>query len=238
MRKDIKMIDLRVMQNGDFMSTETVVLDEKLYSYLLSISLREHPVLSALREETQKLSNAQMQISPEQGQFMAFLLELMNAKKILELGTFTGYSALVMALALPEDGKLITCDIDPKATDVAKRYWQKAGVDNKIDLRLAPCLETFEKLLSQGEAQSFDFIFIDADKNNYLNYYEQGLKLLRKGGVIAIDNVLWSGRVADADDQDERTKSIRKLNQYVFEDERVTVSVVPMADGLSLVRKR
>jgi len=220
------------------MSTETVVLDEKLYPYLLSVSLREHPALTALREETQHLPGAMMQISPEQGQFMAFLIELMNAKKILELGTFTGYSALVMALSMDEEGRLITCDIDPKSTDVAKRYWQKAKVDEQIELRLAPCLDTLDALIKNNEESTFDFIFIDADKNNYLNYYEYAIKLLRSGGVVAIDNVLWSGRVADKDDHDKATEAIRKLNQRVWEDDRVTISVLPIADGLSLVRKR
>jgi len=220
------------------MSTETVVLDEKVYPYMLSVSVHEHPVLASLREETHQLKNAIMQISPEQGQFMTFIVELLGAKKALELGTFTGYSALVVALALPADGKLISCDINTDWTDIAKNYWQAAHVADKIDLRIAPGLETLQNLLDEGEAETFDFIFIDADKNNYLHYYEASLKLLRPGGVIAIDNVLWSGKVADPDNQDRGTQHIRELNQHVYDDERVTMTLVPIADGMTLVRKK
>lgn len=220
------------------MSTETVVLDEMVYPYLLSVSLREHPVLAALRQETQQLQNAMMQIAPEQGQFMAFLVELMGAKKTLDLGTFTGYSALVVALALPQDGRVITCDINTECTNLAKRYWRDAGVEHKIDLKIAPALETLQAMLDAEEAESFDFIFIDADKNNYANYYEICMQLLRPGGVIAIDNVLWSGKVADPNNQDRGTQAIREFNQLVYQDKRVTLSMVPIADGLTLVRKR
>lgn len=220
------------------MSKQTIGLDNNLYNYLLSVSLREPPILKKLREETAKHSMAMMQISPEQGQFMALLVQLIGAKKTLEVGVFTGYSSLAVALALPPDGKIIACDIDEEFTAIARRYWQEAGVTDKIDLRIAPALETLDKLLAEGQADSFDFAFIDADKRNYENYYERALILVRPGGLIAIDNVLWSGRVAWAEEQDNRTKAIREFNQKLYRDERVTISLVPIADGLTLALKR
>ncbi len=181
---------------------------------------------------------SRMQIAPEQGQFMALLVRLLGAKKTLEVGVFTGYSALVTALALPEDGKVIACDRDPRFTEMAKPYWEKAGVADKIDLRLAPALETLENLIANGERNSFDFAFIDADKRNYPNYYEQTLQLVRPGGLIAIDNVLWSGRVADPEDTDKRTVAIREFNQKLHQDSRIHLSVLAIADGLTLAIKK
>jgi predicted O-methyltransferase YrrM len=180
----------------------------------------------------------QMQISPEQGQFMAFLIQLIGAKKALEIGVFTGYSSLAVALALPDDGTLIACDVSEDYTAIARTYWQKAGVDHKIDLRIAPALDTLDDLIAKGEANSFDFAFIDADKSSYDDYYERSLQLVRVGGVIAIDNVLWSGRVADPSDTQKRTRMIRALNTKLHHDHRVTLSLLPVGDGLTLAMKR
>lgn len=219
------------------MSNRSISLDDRLYDYILANSLREPALLKALREETAKLPQSLMQISPEQGQFMALLVQLIGARRTIEVGTFTGYSSLVVALALPPDGQLVACDVSKEFTDVARRYWAKAGVAGKIELRLAPALETLDRLLSEGEAGHFDFAFIDADKPNYLGYYERCLKLLRPGGLMAIDNVLWSGEVADASVTDSNTTAIRALNKHVHQDGRVGMSLVPIGDGLTLVRK-
>jgi predicted O-methyltransferase YrrM len=219
------------------MAKQTIGLDLPLYNYLLSVSLREPEILAQLRQETAQLPMAMMQISPEQGQFMALLVQLMGAKKTLEVGVFTGYSSLVVALALPPDGGVVACDLDPECTAIARRYWQQAGVAQKIDLHIAPALETLDRLLAEGQAGTFDFAFIDADKGNYENYYERSLQLIRPGGLIAIDNVLWSGRVADPEDRDKRTEAIRSFNEKLFRDERVSISLVPIADGLTLARK-
>ena len=219
------------------MPKQTLGLEQNLYDYLLSVSLREPTILSKLRQETAQLPMSQMQISPEQGQFMALLVKLIGAKKTLEVGVFTGYSSLVVALALPEDGKIVACDVSEEFTSIARRYWQEAGVADKIDLHIAPALETLDHLLTTGEAGTFDFAFIDADKGNYDNYYEQCLKLIRPGGLIAIDNVLWSGRVADTEIQDNQTNKIRDLNRKLHEDSRITLSLVPIADGLTLAIK-
>ena len=219
------------------MPKQTLGLEQNLYDYLLSVSLREPTILSKLRQETAQLPMSQMQISPEQGQFMALLVKLIGAKKTLEVGVFTGYSSLVVALALPEDGKIVACDVSEEFTSIARRYWQEAGVADKIDLHIAPALETLGHLLTTGEAGTFDFAFIDADKGNYDNYYEQCLKLIRPGGLIAIDNVLWSGRVADTEIQDNQTNKIRDLNRKLHEDSRITLSLVPIADGLTLAIK-
>ena len=195
------------------MTKQTTGLEETLADYIQSISLREPDILRQLREETAKLSMAQMQISPEQGQFMALLVQLMGAKKTLEIGVFTGYSALAVALALPIDGKMIACDISEEYTAIAKDFWARAGVSEKIDLRIAPALETLEKLITEGETGSFDLAFIDADKRNYENYYELALILLRPGGLILIDNVLWSGKVVDPTITDKQTQAIREFNE-------------------------
>jgi predicted O-methyltransferase YrrM len=212
-------------------------LDSRVYNYLLSVSVREAEILTQLREETNRHPMKIMQISPDQGQFMGLLMQLLKAKKTLDIGVFTGYSSLVIALALPPDGRVIACDIDPESTAIARRYWSVAGVADKIDLRLAPALETLDSLIAAGEAGSFDFAFIDADKRNYPNYYERALELLRPGGVVAIDNVLWSGRVADPEDTDKRTIAIREFNQKIYRDRRVQISMLPLADGLTLAMK-
>jgi predicted O-methyltransferase YrrM len=220
------------------MSDRTINLDDQLYTYLTAVSLREPPVLQQLRTHNSEYPQGHMQVSPEQGQFMGLLLKLMGAKRVLEVGVFTGYSSLAMALALPVDGSIVACDISAEATDVARRYWQEAGVSSKIDLRIAPALETLDDLIQQGHSNSFDLAFIDADKGNYPNYYERCLQLVRPGGVIALDNVLWYGRVADPQVTDHRTTIIRQLNQQIYEDDRVELSLLPIGDGLTLVRKK
>jgi len=220
------------------MSNKTLDLTNQLYDYLLSNSLREPELLAQLRQETAQHPMAQMQIAPEQGQFMTLLVQLLGAKKALEVGVFTGYSSLVVALALPANGQVVACDVSEEFTAIARRYWQMAGVADKIDLRIGPAVETLDQLLAAGEAETFDFAFIDADKSNYWNYYERSLQLVRPGGLIAIDNVLWSGRVADPQAQDNRTASIRAFNAKLHQDERITLSLVPIADGLTLALKR
>ncbi len=219
------------------MSRQTLQLTPVLYDYILSVSLREPSILTDLREETAKLESAKMQISPEQGQLMSWLVQLIQARKALEVGTYTGYSALVTALAMPEDGKLVACDISQEWTDIAKSYWRKAGVAHKVDLRIAPALETLDKLLQQGEAQSFDFAFIDADKENYPLYYERVFQLIRVGGLILLDNVLLDGRIVDAESRSESVKAMRMLNEKLHEDPRINLTLLPISDGLTLVRK-
>lgn len=220
------------------MLKRTIGLDNQLYDYLLSASLREPEILLKLRQETARQPLARMQIAPEQGQFMALLVQLLRATKTLEVGVFTGYSSLCVALALPPTGKIIACDVSEEYTAIARRYWQKAGVAHKIDLRLAPALETLDQLLATGQAETFDFAFIDADKVGYESYYERSLQLVRPGGLIAIDNVLWSGQVANSQVQDNSTLAIRAFNAKLHHDERVTLSLVPIADGLTLALKR
>jgi predicted O-methyltransferase YrrM len=219
------------------MGKKTIGLEDNLYDYLLSVSLREPEILQQLRQETDQHPLSRMQISPDQGQFMALLVKLLQAKKTLEVGVFTGYSSLVVALALPPDGKVIACDVSEEFTSIARRYWQEAGVADKIDLRIAPALETLDSLLAAGEAETFDFAFIDADKANYDHYYERSLQLVHPGGLIVIDNVLWSGRVADSQDQSNSTRTIRALNEKLHQDSRVTLSLVPIGDGLTLALK-
>lgn len=220
------------------MTNKTLGLDERLYDYLLSVSLREPEILRQLREETANHPMGRMQIAPDQGQFMALLVQLIGAKKVIEIGVFTGYSSLVVALALPSDGKIIACDISAEDTNIARRYWEKAGITDKIELRLAPAIQTLDELIAAGEINSFDFVFIDADKKNYPEYYERALQLVRSGGLIAIDNVLWSGKVADSAIQDGQTQAIRNFNEKLHQDERVTLSLVSIADGLTLALKR
>jgi caffeoyl-CoA O-methyltransferase len=220
------------------MSNRTIQLTDRLYGYLLDVSLRESPILAELRAETAKLPMAMMQIGPEQGQFMALLVELIGARRALEIGTFTGYSALCVAQALPPDGRLITCDVSEEYTAIARRYWVRAGVADRIDLRLAPALDTLRRLLADGAAGGFDFAFLDADKREYDDYYEAVLKLLRPGGLMTIDNVLWDGAVADSARQDADTIAIRKLNEKLKTDPRISLSLVPIGDGLTLARKR
>ncbi len=220
------------------MSNRTLNLTDQLYQYVLDSSLREPQVLGQLREETARLPAAQMQIAPEQGQFMALLTKLIAARRVIEVGVFTGYSSLAVALALPDDGQLIGCDISEEYTGIARRYWQQAGVADKIDLRLAPAQDTLQTLLDQGEAGQFDLAFIDADKENYQSYYELCLQLLRPGGLILVDNVLWNGSVIEPDKQDVDTVAIRDFNSQLKNDPRVDISLLPVADGLTLARKR
>ncbi len=220
------------------MTRRTLHLSEELYDYVLDVSLREPPLLRRLREETAPLKMARMQIGPDQGQFMALLVELMGARNTLEVGTFTGYSALVVALALPQDGSLVTCDISEEWTAIARRYWEEAGVAHKIDLRLAPALKTLDGLLAEGRAGTFDFTFIDADKESYDAYYERALELTHTGGLITLDNTLWEGKVADPQVTDADTEAIRAINTKLAGDERVTLSLLPVGDGLTLARKR
>jgi predicted O-methyltransferase YrrM len=219
------------------MANRTIGISENLRDYLLSVSVREPEILRQLREETAQHPMGMMQIAPEQGQFMSLLVQLMGAKKTLEVGVFTGYSTLAVALALPEDGRIIACDVSEEYTQIARRYWQKAGIAHKIDLRIAPALATLDKLIADGETESFDFAFIDADKSTYDDYYERCLQLVRPGGLIGIDNVLWSGRVAESEVQDNRTNKIRALNEKLHQDTRINLSVVPIADGLTLAMK-
>lgn len=220
------------------MSRETLNLTPALYEYLLDVSLRESEVLRRLRDETGQMRQANMQIAPEQGQFMALLVKLLGAKLCIEVGTFTGYSALCVAQALPDGGRVVACDVSREFTDVARRYWQEAGVSERIDLRIGPAIETLTAMVKDGNKSVVDFAFIDADKASYRDYYELCLELLRPGGLIAIDNTLWSGAVADPRDNDRQTEVLRELNAFLHEDERVDLSLVPIGDGLTLARKR
>jgi predicted O-methyltransferase YrrM len=219
------------------MSSRSLGLSPELYDYLYAHS-REPEVLQELRVETARMPNAGMQISPEQGRFMGFLVECLGARRCLEVGTFTGYSALAVALSLPADGRLIACDLNEEWTAIARRYWARAGVTDKIELRLGPGLETLDRLLADRQGESFDFAFIDADKEAYSQYYERCLSLLRRGGVVAIDNALWRGDVALPSKIDRDTVAIRELNARAVADPRVTASLVPIGDGLLLARRR
>lgn len=219
------------------MANQSIRLDDKLYRYLLDVSLREPEVLRRLREETATLPEAIMQIPPEQGQFMALLVKLTGASKILELGVYTGYSSISLALALPPDGRLTACDISPEWTSVARRYWESAGVADKIDLRLGPAMETLDRLIAEGQAGTYDFAFLDADKENCDGYYERSLRLLRPGGLLLLDNVLWFGWVVDDAVNDADTVAIRALNRKILSDERVTISLIPVGDGITIALK-
>ena len=220
------------------MTNRTLNLDDDLYRYLLAVSLRETPLQARLRAETARLANARWQIAPEQGQFMALLVRLIGARKLVEVGTFTGYSALCMAAALPDDGRLICCDIPGDYNAVAERYWREAGLAGRIEQRLAPALETLAALEAEGLAGSIDLIFIDADKANYPAYFEQALRLVRQGGLILFDNTLWSGRVLEQSPDSADTRAIQALNLALRDDERIDLSLLPLGDGLSLCRKR
>ncbi len=220
------------------MSARTIGLSDAVYDYMLAVSLREPAVLKELREETIKLATGRMMISPEQGQLMRLLIEILDARKTLEIGVYTGYSSLAVALALPADGHIIACDINEEWTRIAQKYWQKAEVAAKIQLQLAPALQTLDQLIAADEKESFDFVFIDADKKNYLAYYEKSLLLLRRGGLILIDNTLWSGAVADSSVQDNTTVALRKFNEKLHDDQRVSLSLLPIGDGLTVARKR
>jgi len=220
------------------MSNRSIYLDNSIYDYLLTHSLRETAIQKNLREVTLQHEWARMQIAPEQGQFMSLLVELLSVKKAIEIGTFTGYSALCMAMAMPEDGRLICCDINRQWTAIGEPYWQEAGVRDRIDLRIAPAMKTLEDMLRQGLSNSLDLAFIDADKENYLNYYQACLTLVRPGGLLIFDNTLWNGDVADPGKVDAETQAIRDLNDQLHRDDRVSLSLLPVGDGLTLVRKR
>jgi caffeoyl-CoA O-methyltransferase len=220
------------------MSSRTLSLNDTIHEYLLAANRPLPPLWQALREETQQMPMGGMQISAEQGHFLRFLVEILGAKKVLEVGVFTGYSALAVASALPPDGLLIACDVSDEWTSIGRRYWQEAGIAPRIDLRLAPALETLDALLAEGHAGTFDFAFIDADKTSYDAYYERILQLLRPGGVLSVDNVLWGGRTADETDQSEDTVALRKLNLKIRDDARVSMVMLPIGDGLTLAMKR
>ena len=215
-----------------------ILLTDTLYGYLVDHSVREHPALAELRGETAKQKHAGMQIGADQGQFMALLAKLVGARRCIEIGVFTGYSSLAVALALPEDGRIVACDVSEEWTDIARRFWERAGVAHKIDLRLAQATRTLDALLAEGGEGRYDFAFIDADKGNYLAYYERCLKLLRRGGMIAIDNTLWYARVLDRRDQSADTRAIRAFNRKLHRDRRVEIALVAIGDGLTLAFKR
>lgn len=219
------------------MSSTQIGLSESLAAYVSTVAYRESDAQRGLREKTAPMSYGVMQISPEQGAFMSILVKLMNARLCIEVGTFTGYSALAVASALPADGKIICCDVSDEWTDIGKPFWQQAGVADKIDLRIAPASETLDSLIADGMTGKVDFAFIDADKTGYDTYYEKLLTLLRPNGVIGIDNVLWSGAVVDPSDTDEDTVALRALNEKIARDDRVEIAMIPIGDGLTLARK-
>lgn len=220
------------------MTRETIGLSEPLREYLLDVSLRESPAARRLREATATREDAQMQIAPEQGQLMALLVRAIGARRTLDIGVFTGYSALVIAEALPPDGRVVACEIDAEVTREARTWWEKAGVAGKVDLRLGPAIEALDGLLEDGEAGTFDFAFIDADKKSYGEYWERCLRLVRHGGLVAVDNVFKGGRVVDPDDHEPATELMRAFNRLVRDDERVDLALIPVADGLTLARVR
>ena len=220
------------------MSTRSMSLSADIYRYLLEHSVREHPVLERLRAATADMPGAEMQISPEQGQFMALLLKLTGARRCIELGTYTGYSSLAMALALPPEGRLITCDVSAESTRVARQYWREAGVESRIELKLQPGLQTLEELGRTAGAERFDFAFVDADKPNYIAYYEKLLTLVRPGGLIAVDNTLYVAGTYIVHHDSAITRALRAFNDHVHHDERVDLSMVPIGEGLTLLRIR
>ncbi len=220
------------------MSTRTINIDDRLYQYLLRYSLRESAIQRELREATLNHERGGMQVAPEQGQFMALMVELLGAKMVIEVGTFTGYSALCMAQAMPSGGRLVCCDISEEWTSLAFPYWRRAGVYDRIDLRIAPAQQTLDALIDSPDKGRFDMVFIDADKENYRNYYERALKLVRGGGLIMLDNMLWGGAVADESKQDPESMALREMNRFLHGDDRVSLSLLPIGDGLTLTRKR
>ena len=219
------------------MGNRTLSIDDRVYDYLLSVSLKESDLLAQLRKETAGIEFSEMQIAPEQGQFMAMLVKLMGARRALEIGTFTGYSSVVIATALPEDGELVCCDDSEEWTSMARKYWQQAGLEDRINFKLGDASKTLQAMIDEGREGTFDFIFIDADKQNYPLYYELSLKLLRAGGLIAVDNTLWSGDVADPGNDEPGTRAIRRFNEMLKQDQRVEISLVTIGDGLTLVHK-
>ena len=220
------------------MSAKTILMDDQLLEYLRQNAVREPKVLQELREETQQLPNARMQISSEQGQLMAMLVKLVNARKIVEVGTFTGYSSTVMALVMPPEGRLVACDVSEEYTQIARKFWQKAGVDEQIQLILGKAKESLKQLLQADGQESFDLAFIDADKTAYTEYYEYCLKLIQPGGLILVDNVLWGGQVADSSNHDMDTEALRAFNAALSSDQRIDLCMVPIGDGLTIARKR
>jgi len=220
------------------MTIKALSLDEKLYIYLLSVSFRETDLLQKLRVETRALPEFNMQITPEQGQFLGLLAKIIGAKKVLEVGVFTGYSSLSTLLALPPEGRLVACDINEVWTAMAERYWTLAGVRHQVELRIGPAIDSLNELIKAGESDTFDMAFIDADKSHYRDYYEAALRLVRVGGLIVIDNLLWSGKVADPKVNDPDTLAIRDINDRLHRDERIDYSLIPMADGIGVARVR
>ena len=220
------------------MANKTIGIPDELAAYVVEVGTREPELLVRLREETAALPQHGMQIAPEQGAFLALVVELIGARRCIEIGTFTEYSSTVVALALPEDGRLVCCDVSEEWTSLARKYWDEAGVAGKIDLRIAPAAETLDRLLANGEQDTFDFAFIDADKAGYDTYYERVLRLVRPGGLIALDNTLWGGQVLDPDTDDKDTRALRALNAKLAADERITLCLLPLADGVTLARRR
>ena len=220
------------------MANKTIGISDELAAYVLEVGTREPDVLARLREETAAIPQHSMQIAPEQGAFLAILVELTGARRCIEIGTFTGYSSTAIALALPADGRLVCCDVSEEWTSLARKYWDEAGVAGKIHLRLAPAAETLDELLADGAEAAYDFAFVDADKTGYDGYYERLLRLVRPGGLIAFDNTLWGGRVLDRDAQDEDTRALQALNTKLAGDDRITLCLLPVADGVTLARRR
>ena len=220
------------------MANRTIGISDELAAYVLEVGAREPDVLARLREETAAIPQHGMQIAPEEGAFLAMLVELTGARRCIEVGTFTGYSSTAIALALPEDGRLVCCDVSEEWTSTARRYWEDAGVADRVDLRIAPAADTLDALLASGEEEPYDFAFVDADKSGYDGYYERLLRLVRPGGLIAFDNTLWSGAVLDRDTDDADTRALQTLNAKLAGDERVSICLLPLADGVTLARVR
>ena len=220
------------------MTNKTIGISDELAAYVVRVGTREPDVLARLREETAAIPQHGMQVAPEQGAFLALLVELTGARRCIEVGTFTGYSSLAVALALPADGRLVCCDVSEEWTGLARRYWDEAGVAGKVDLRLAPAADTLDQLLEAGESDAYDFAFVDADKTGYDGYYERLLRLVRPGGLIAFDNTLWHGRVLEENPEDEDTRALQALNEKLAGDERISLCLVPFADGVTLARRR
>lgn len=220
------------------MANKTIGISDELAAYVVKVGTREPDILARLREETAAIPQHGMQIAPEEGAFLALMVELIGARRCIEVGTFTGYSSIAIALALPQDGQLVCCDVSEEWTSIAGKYWDEAGVADKIDLRIAPAAETLDRLLADGEEDGFDFAFIDADKAGYDGYYERLLRLVRRGGLIALDNTLWSGKVLNQDADDEDTRELQALNVKLADDERITLCLLPVADGVTLARRR
>jgi predicted O-methyltransferase YrrM len=220
------------------MANKTIGIPDELAAYVVEVGVREPDVLARLREETAAIPQHGMQIAPEEGALLAMLVRLTGARRCIEIGTFTGYSSLAVALALPDDGSMICCDVSEEWTSLARKYWAEAGVTSKIDLRVAPAVETLDRLIADGDEASFDFAFVDADKTGYDGYYERLLRLVRPGGLITFDNTLWGGAVLDEEAEDDDTRAIQALNAKLAGDERISVCLLPVADGVTLALRR